>query len=74
MSKVTPSFPANPLKFCIRNWPQSLNIEQNLDGGISNFQIYGQSLINEIFNFRTISDIDMKLRPVTELDKRNRSV
>ena len=54
--------------------PQSSNIRQNLDGGISDFWISGQSLIKEnSHNFRTGNDIDMKLRPVTKIDKRNKT-
>ena len=42
------------------------------DGGISNFRISGQSSINKNFhNSRTNQDIDMKIGPVTKLDKRN---
>ena len=53
--------------------PQSPDIEQNSDGGISNFQISDQSLIKEnCCNSRTSDDIDMKLGPVTKLDKRNK--
>ena len=51
--------------------PQSPDIGQNSDGGIYNFLISGQSLIKEIcHNSRTRDDIDMKLGPVTKLDKR----
>ena len=40
--------------------------------GISDFWISGQSLINEnCQNSRISNDIDMKLGPVTKLDKRN---
>ena len=54
--------------------PQSSNIRQNLDGGISDFWISGQSLTKEnSHNFRTGNDIDMKLRPVTKIDKRNKT-
>ena len=60
-------------KFGIPNLPQSPDIGQNLDGGISDFQISGQSLIKEnCHNSRTSDDIDMKLGPVTKLDKRNK--
>ena len=53
---------------------QSLDIGQNSDGGISDFRISGQSLIKEnCHNSRTSDDIDMKLRPVTKLDKRNKT-
>ena len=41
--------------------------------GISDFRISGQSLIKEnCHNSRTSDDIDMKLRPVTKLDNRNK--
>ena len=54
------------------NSSQSPDIGQNLDGGISDFRISGQSLIKEkSHNSRTSNDIDMKLAPVTKLDKRN---
>ena len=60
-------------KFGIPNWPQSLDIGQNLDVCISNFRISGQSLIKEnCLNSRTSDDIVMKLRLVTKLDKRNK--
>ena len=60
-------------KFGICNLPQSPDIGQDSDGGISDFQIYSQSLIKENFhNTRTRDNIDMKLRPVTKLDKRNK--
>ena len=56
------------------NLPQSPDIGQNLDGGISDFRISGQSLIKEnCHNSRTSDDIDMKLGPVTKLDKRNKT-
>ena len=43
---------------------------QNSDWGIYNFQISSQSFIRK--NFRNSShDIDMKLGPVSKLDKRN---
>ena len=43
------------------------------DGGISNFQISGQSLIKENYcNPRISDDIDIKLGPVTKFDKRNK--
>ena len=61
-------------KFGIRNSSQSLEIGQNSDGGISDFWISGQSLIKEnCHNSRTSDDIDMKLGPVTKLDKRNKT-
>ena len=40
--------------------PQSLDIGQNSDGGISDFRNSGQSLIKENYrNSRTSNDIDM---------------
>ena len=51
--------------FDVHNLPQSLDIGQNSDGGISDFRISGQSLIKENFhNYRTSDDIDMKLGAV----------
>ena len=45
---------------------------QNLDEGISYFPICGQSLIMEnCHNSGTSNNIDMKLGPVTKLNKRN---
>ena len=59
----------------IPNLPQSLDIGQNSDGGISSFQIYGQSFINEnCHNSSTSDDINNKLRPVTKLDKRKKNL
>ena len=59
--------------FGIPNSPQSPDIGQNSDGAISDFRTSGQSLIKENYhNSRTSNDIDMKLGPVTELDKRNK--
>ena len=50
---------------------QPPDIEQNLDEGISDFWISGQSLIKEnCDNSRTSDDIDMKLGPVVKLDKK----
>ena len=61
-------------KFGISNSPHSPDIGQNSDGGISDFRISGQSLIKEsCHNSRTSGDIDMKLGPVTNLDKRNKT-
>ena len=52
--------------------PQSPDIPQNSDGGISDFLISDQSLIKEnCHNSRTSDDIDMKLGTVTKLDKKN---
>ena len=54
--------------------PQSPDIGQNPDGGISDFHISGQCLINEnCNNCRTSDDIDMKLGPVPKLGKRNKT-
>ena len=51
----------------------SLYIWQNLDGGISDFRISGQSLIKEnCHNSRTSDNIDMKLGAVTKVNKRNK--
>ena len=62
-------------KFVIPNLPQSSDIGQNLDVVITYFQISGQTLINEnCHKSRTINDIDMKLRPVTKLEKRTLKV
>ena len=61
-------------KFGIHNLPQSPDIGQNSDGGISDFRISGQSLIKEnCHNSRTSDDIDMKLGPLTKVDKRNKT-
>ena len=61
-------------KFGIYNFPQSPDIGQNSDGGISDFRISGQSLIKEnCHNSRVRDDIDMKLGPVTKLEKRNKT-
>ena len=47
---------------------------QNSAGAISDFRISGESLRNGDFhNSRTSDDIDMKLGPVTKLDKRNKT-
>ena len=54
--------------------PHSLDVGKNSDGGISNFRIPGQFFIKENYhNSRTSDDIDMKLGPVTKLDKRNKT-
>ena len=56
----------------ISNFPQSPDIGQNSDRGISDFQIFGQSLIKEnCLNSRSGININMKLGPVTKLNKRN---
>ena len=51
--------------------PEPADIPQNADEGISDFQISSQSLIKE--NAGTSGDIDMKLRLVTKIDKRNKT-
>ena len=54
------------------NSPKFQDTGQKSNGGISNSQIFGESLINEnCHKFRTSNDIDMKLGWVTKLDKRN---
>ena len=56
------------------NSTQSLDIRQNSDRGISNFRIFGQSLIKvNCHNFRTSDDIEMKTESVTKFEKRNKS-
>ena len=60
-------------KFRIRNSPQSPDIGQNSDGDFSDFQISGQSIKENCHNPRTSDGIDMKLGPVTNLDKRNKT-
>ena len=61
-------------KFGIPNLSQSPDIGQNSDGGISDFQISGQSLMKEnCHNSRNSDDIYMKLGSVTKIDKRNKT-
>ena len=61
-------------KYGTSNLPQSPDIGKNSDRIISNFRISDQSLINRnCHNSRTSDNIDMKLEPVTKLDKRNKS-
>ena len=51
---------------------QSPNIGQNSDGGILDFWIPGQSFINENgHNSGTSHDVEMKLGPVTKIDKKD---
>ena len=58
-------------RFGIPDLPQTLDFGQNSDTGISDFQIFGQSSVNENYhNSRTSHGIDMKVGPVTKLDKR----
>ena len=60
-------------KFGILNLPQSLDIGQNSDKGITDFRISGQFLIKKYcHNSRTSDGIDIKLGPVTKLDKRTK--
>ena len=60
-------------KFGIPYSPQSPDIEQNSDEGISDFRISGQSLIKRnCRNSWTNDDINMKLGPVIKLDIRNK--
>ena len=60
------------VKFGILDWPLSLDIGKSSDRGISDFRVSVQFFINEnCHNSRTSHDIDMKLPPVTMLDKRN---
>ena len=61
-------------KFGINNSPQYPDIGQKSDGGIYDFPISVQSLIKvNCPNSRTSDDIDMKLGPVTKIDKRNKT-
>ena len=56
------------------NLPQSSDIKQNSDGGISDFWTSGQFLIKEnCHNSRISDDIDTKFGPVTKTDKRNKT-
>ena len=60
------------IKFSILYSHQSPDLEKNSDGGISDVRISGQSLIKRNCHNSWISDdVDMKLRQVTKLDKRN---
>ena len=60
--------------FGVHNSHQSPDIGQNSDERIFNFQISVQSLIKEnCHNSRTSDAIDMKLGPVTKLDKGNKT-
>ena len=61
-------------KFGIPDLPQSPDIGQKSEEGISDFRISGQSLIKEnCHNSRTSDDIDMKCGPVTKLQKKNKT-
>ena len=56
------------------NLAQSPDFGQKSDRGISDFQIFGLPLIKgKCHNSRTSDDIDMKLGPVTEIDKRKKT-
>ena len=59
------------MKFGISTSPQSPDIEQNSANCISNFQISGQSLLKAAI-LESRDDIDIKLGPVTKLDKSNK--
>ena len=53
-------------------YPSLQILERNSDGSISDFQISGQSFIEENYhNSRTSNDIDVKPGPVTKLEKKN---
>ena len=61
--------------FDIHNSLQSPDIGKNSDEDISDFRISGQSLIKvNCHNSRTTNDIDIKFRPVTKIDKKNKTV
>ena len=54
---------------------QSPDIGENAGEGVFDFQISGQSLTKQNCpNSRTSDDIDMKLGPVTILDKKNKAM
>ena len=56
------------------NCPSLPRYWAKLRRGCFHFQISGQSLIKEnCYNSRTTDDIDIKLRPVTKIDKRNKT-
>ena len=58
----------------IPNSSQSPDIGQNSDGCISNFPISGHSPIKvNCHNSRITDDIDLKLGPVTKIEKRNKT-
>ena len=58
----------------ILNLPQSPDIGENSDR-ISDFRISRESLIKgNCHNSRTRDDIDMKLEPLTKLDKKNKTM
>ena len=54
--------------------PESPDIWENSNGGISDLWISGQSILKEnCHNSRASDDIDMKLGLVTKFDKRNKT-
>ena len=60
-------------KFGIHNSLQSPDIGKNSGNGISDFRVSGQSSIKEnCHNYRTSDDIDMKIKPVIKIVKRNK--
>ena len=61
-------------KFGLPTSPQSPDIGQKSDGRISDFQISGQPFIEENCHSRTSNDIDVKLGPVTKLDKKSTAI
>ena len=60
-------------KFGISTSLQYPHIGQNSDGGIFDFRTSGQSLTEENCNSRASDDMDMKLGPLTKLDKKNKT-
>ena len=60
-------------KFGILYSPQFPDIWQNLDGGISVLDFWSIPYKGKLSCHRTSVDIDMKLGPVTKLDKRNKT-
>ena len=62
------------LHFSISDLPQSPDIGQNSDWGISDFRISGQSLKRNCHSSRTSGDIDMKLGTVTKIDTRSKAL
>ena len=55
--------------------PQSPDIGQNSDGGISDFKISGQPFKEENYhNSRTSNGIDVKLGPINKLEKKNTAI
>ena len=59
-------------KFGITNLPQSSDVGQDYDGGISSFQLSAQSFIGEnCYNSTTSHGPDMKHGPVIKFGKQN---